>query len=166
MQIMVFVLATVLLIACGFSLQIAVPPITSNFDFKKISCPSCLSWTNPLQGQKRAQSKKGHFKNSISKIILIINGLEIEKCNQILISKKFRALRAFRGQIPSKGRKGRGPKKSFQKFPFKNYLDYQWVRNRKMQSNFDFKKNSFPSCLSWTNPLQGQKWARSKKGHF
>ena len=32
---MVFVLDTVLLIAYGFSLPIAVPPIPSNFDFKK-----------------------------------------------------------------------------------------------------------------------------------
>jgi len=39
----------------------------------------------------------------------------------ILISKKFRALRAFRGQIPSKDKNGRGLKRSFLKFPFKNY---------------------------------------------
>jgi len=40
------------------------------------------------------------------KLSLIINGLKIEKCNLILISKKFRALRAFRGQIPSKDKMG------------------------------------------------------------
>jgi len=40
----------------------------------------------------------------------------------ILISKKFRALRAFRGQIPSKDKNGRGLKRSFLKFPFKNHL--------------------------------------------
>jgi len=40
----------------------------------------------------------------------------------ILISKNFRALRAFRGQIPSKDKNGHGPKRSFLKFPFKNNL--------------------------------------------
>jgi len=97
------------------------------------------------------------------KLSLIINGLKIEKCNLILISKKFRALRAFRGQIPSKDKNGRGLKGSFQNSLSKVFFDYQWVTNRKMQSNFDFKKISCPSCLSWTNPLKGQKWARPKK---
>ena len=42
--------------------------------------------------------------------------------NPILISKNFRALRAFRGQIPSKDKNGLGPKRPFLKFPFKNHL--------------------------------------------
>jgi len=46
------------------------------------------------------RSKKVISKIPFQKLSLIINGLEIEKCNLILISKKFRALRAFRGQIP------------------------------------------------------------------
>jgi len=93
-----------------------------NFDFKKISCPSCLSWTNPLQGQEWARSKKAISKIPFQNLSLIINGLQKEKYNLVLISKKFRALRAFRGQIPSKDKNGRGPKRSFLKFPFKNYL--------------------------------------------
>jgi len=86
MRIMVFMLDPVLLIAYGFSLPIAVPPIPSNFDFKKISCPSCisciscLSWTNLLQGQKWARSKKVISKIRFQKLSLIINWLQIKKC--------------------------------------------------------------------------------------